>query len=235
MVYDVVIFVSVPGYDHVSHDSPDTVSTSNWHLFTQPLSLTNRYKHKTANISCSRKFRKHSTTDEIFPAFWNSLKHGKHFKIQSKGWNQWDGWDKNLWKYLQVLSPGTNWGASVWAELFCLIGMIPSLHGGGAAGTTHWSVSTQIRDNESQGGGVITRSHPQGPLQVPALAMTADAGGRGRCITSINIVTGAVKLFALAQVLKYSSNYSSSASLIVRYAENHKIQYKSWTLLKATD
>ena len=37
------------------------------------------------------------------------------------------------------------------------------------------------------------------------------------------------------KVLRISSNYLSSASLIVRYAENHKIQYKSWTLLKATD
>ena len=39
----------------------------------------------------------------------------------------------------------------------------------------------------------------------------------------------------LQKSLRISSNYLSSASLIVRYAENHKIQYKSWTLLKATD
>ena len=55
IVYDVVIFLSVPGYDHVSPDSAVTVSTSNWHLFTKPLSLTNRYKQQNRELSCVTK------------------------------------------------------------------------------------------------------------------------------------------------------------------------------------
>ena len=69
---------------------------------------------------------------------WNSLKHGKHFKIQSKGWNQWDGWDKNLWNYLQVLSLGTNceyqFGISV---VLCWLDWSQFTR----RRTTHWSVS----------------------------------------------------------------------------------------------
>ena len=114
----------------------------------------------------------------------------------------------------------------------------PSLHGGGP----HIDQCQHKSRIMSQGGCRITTQTSPGTSWTPPTVTSHDAAREGRG-ASPDILLVAYQQHrhcgcqdvCFRKVLRISSNYLSSASLIVRYAENHKIQYKSWTLLKATD